>query len=103
VRLTWTRIAQNENHKEVYALANEMLERVGKFMEKYVELGSRLEAAAKSYSQGYDKLKDGGHSIPGTCRKLIKMGAKMEKRRNVPESLLGLDDKMTDDDKIIDS
>ena len=91
VRLTWSRIAQNENHKEVYALANEMLERVAKFMEKYVELGSRLDAAAKAYTQGYDKIKEGGHSIPNTCRKLIKMGAKMERRPKVPDALLGLD------------
>lgn len=96
VRLTWSRIAQNENHREVYALANEMLDRVGKFMEKYVELGNRLDALSKTYSQGYDKLKEGGQSIPGTCRKLIRMGAKMEKKRSVPESLLGLDDKIID-------
>lgn len=92
VRLTWSRIAQNENHREVYALANEMLDRVGKFMEKYVELGMKLEATSKAYSQGLDKIKEGGHSIPGTCRKLIRMGAKMEKRKNVPDSMLGLDD-----------
>lgn len=92
VCLTWSRIAQNENHREVYSLANEMLDRVGKFMEKYVELGSRLEAVSKAYSQGLDKIKEGGHSIPGTCRKLIRMGAKMEKRKNVPDSMLGLDD-----------
>ncbi len=92
VRLTWSRIAQNENHKEVYALANEMLDRVGKFMEKYVEIGSKLEAATKAYTQGFDKIKEGGHSIPGTCRKLIRMGAKMDKRKNVPPELLGLDE-----------
>ncbi|MDE6753898.1 MAG: DNA recombination protein RmuC [Muribaculaceae bacterium] len=91
VSLTWSRIAQNENHKEVYALANEMLDRVGKFMEKYAELGNKLESVSKAYTQGYDKLKEGGHSIPSTCRKLIKMGAKMERRKNVPDNLLGID------------
>lgn len=96
VSLTWSRIAQNENHKEVYALANEMLDRVGKFMEKYVELGNRLEAVTKAYNLGYDKIKEGGHSIPNTCRKLIRMGAKMEKRKNVPDNLLGIDSHETE-------
>ena len=32
INLTWTQIAQAENHEKVYALAIEMLDRVGKFM-----------------------------------------------------------------------
>ena len=35
INLTWTQIAQAQNHEKVYALANEMLDRVGQFMKKY--------------------------------------------------------------------
>ena len=39
INLTWTQIAQAQNHEKVYALANEMLDRVGQFMKKYQAIG----------------------------------------------------------------
>ncbi len=90
VHLTWSQITQNENHQRVFALANEMLDRVGTFMEKYAAIGKSIDALVKSYDEGYRKIQENGHSIPQTCRKLIKMGAKMERRKNVPDPLLGL-------------
>ena len=41
INLTWTQITQVQNHEKVYALANEMLDRVGQFMKKYQALGQR--------------------------------------------------------------
>lgn len=90
VHLTWTQIAQTENHQQVFDLANEMLDRVGKFMEKYVAIGKSVDSLVKSYDEGYKKLREDGYSIPQTCRKLIKLGAKMDQRKNVADNLLGL-------------
>ena len=39
INLTWTQIAQAQNHEKVYALANEMIDRVGQFMKKYQAIG----------------------------------------------------------------
>lgn len=79
VSMTWTQIAQAQNHEKVFDLANEMLERVGQFMKKYEEIGKKLSDAAKSYDEGKKKLQEGGHSIPQTCDKLIKLGARQSK------------------------
>ena len=76
INLTWTHIAQAENHEKVYELANEMLDRVGKFIKHYESIGKALENAQKAYDDGEKKLAQGGHSIVLTCTKLEKLGAK---------------------------
>lgn len=92
VNLTWQQLEQAANHEKVYALAQEMLDRVAAFMKSYTEIGTRLEAARKSYDDGYAKLRDGGQSIPGTSRKLITLGAKYKKQvKGVDPALLGLE------------
>ena len=76
INLTWTPIAQAENHEKVYELANEMLDRVGKFIKSYESIGKALENAQKAYDDGEKKLLPGGQSILQTCAKLEKLGAK---------------------------
>ena len=99
VSLTWQQIAQTENHKKVYDLANEMMTRVGAFMKAFTDIGASLDKAAKSYSDGLRKLEPGGQSIPTTCRKLIDLGAKVPKiPKGVDPQLLGLSDSDTQPD-----
>ncbi len=92
INLTWMQIAQNENHEKVYSLANEMLNRVGQFMDKFTVIGRSLQTASKAYEDGFAKLSDRGQSIPQTCSKLIRLGAKQQRRKGVPDTLLGLDE-----------
>lgn len=85
VSLTWTQIAQAENHERVYALANEMLDRVGQFMKKYQAIGKALDAAHKAYEDGDKKLQPSGQSILQTCAKLQKLGAKQSTTNPLPQ------------------
>ena len=85
INLTWTQIAQAQNHEKVYALANEMLDRVGQFMKKYQALGKALDSAAKAYEDGEKKLLPTGQSILQTCAKLKKLGAKASERNPLPQ------------------
>lgn len=93
VNLTWTQIVQAENHEKVYALANEMLDRVGQFMKKYQAMGKALESAQKAYEEGEKKLLPSGQSILQTCAKLQKLGAKQSTTNPLPqiEQALGND------------
>ena len=84
INLTWTQIAQAQNHEKVYALANEMLDRVGQFMKKYQAIGKALENATKAYEDGEKKLLPGGQSILQTCGKLEKLGAKQSDKNPLP-------------------
>ena len=93
IDLTWRQIAQAENHEKVYRLADEMLDRVAKFMEKFSEIGTRLKGVEKVYDEAFAKLKESGPGIPSTCRKLVEMGARPKKMpKGVSPSLLGLAD-----------
>ena len=85
INLTWTQIAQAQNHEKVYALANEMLDRVGQFMKKYQAIGKALDNAAKAYEDGEKKLLPTGQSILQTCAKLTKLGAKTSDRNPLPQ------------------
>ena len=85
INLTWTQIAQAQNHEKVYALANEMLDRVGQFMKKYQAIGKALDNATKAYEDGEKKLQPTGQSILQTCAKLKKLGAKTSDRNPLPQ------------------
>ena len=85
INLTWTNIAQAENHEKVYELANEILDRVGKFMKSYESIGKAIENAQKAYEEGEKKLTPGGHSIINSCAKLEKLGAKQSKNNPIPQ------------------
>ena len=87
VSLTWTQVAQAHNHERVYELANEMLDRVGIFMERYDAIGKAIEKASYEYGEGKKKLLPSGQSIINTSNKLIKLGAKNSDRHPVPELL----------------
>lgn len=76
VNMTWTQVAQAQNHEEVYKLANEMIDRVGMFLERYNAIGKALEKAQSEYDLGLTKLDPKGQSIINTSSKLIKLGAK---------------------------
>lgn len=93
IDVTWRNITQAENHQEVYKLANEMLDRVQAFVGTFVKIGSELDAARKAYDDSFKKLQPGGQSIPYTCSKLIKLGAKHSKTnpKGIDPELLGLE------------
>ena len=83
INLTWTHIAQAENHERVYELANEILDRVGKFMACYENIGEAINRAQRAYDEGGKKLAPSGQSIIQSCAKLEKLGAKQSKRNPI--------------------
>ena len=91
VSLTWTQVAQAHNHEKVYELANEMIDRVGLFMEKYEGLGKALKKASDEYEDGKKKLIPQGQSIINTSGKLIKLGAKNSDKHPI-KALLDIDE-----------
>lgn len=102
IDMTWRQIAQAQNHQKVYTLASEMLDRVGAFMSKFTAIGSKLADAEKSYKEALAKLEDRGQSIPVTCNKLIKMGAKPKKQpKGVAPELLGIYEDSDDDELLV--
>ncbi len=85
ISMTWTQVAQAQNHEKVYELANEMLDRVGKFMKNYQSIGEAITKAQKAYDDGEKKLDVKGQSILQTCAKLQKLGAKQSNKNPLPQ------------------
>lgn len=81
VNLTWRQIEQAKNHEKVYALANEMIERVALFTKHYSTIGDHLKKVIEAYNNGERKLVPEGQSIIQTCRKLEKLGAKVNSKK----------------------
>ena len=91
VRMTWTQVAQAQNHEKVYELANEMIDRVGIFLQKYEGLGKALRKASDEYEDGLKKLEPQGQSILNTSKKLIQLGAKNSGKHPI-KALVDIDD-----------
>lgn len=84
INLTWTQIIQAQNHEMVYALANEMLNRVGQFWKEYEAMGRALKKVNEAYENGQKKITDGGQSINTTANQLIKLGARQSDKNPLP-------------------
>ncbi len=76
INLTWQQIAQVENYKQVFDLADEMIKRVKQFSKAYKDMGDALVKAQNAYNEGAKKLSPSGQSILKTCDKLKELGAK---------------------------
>ena len=79
ISINWRQQAQAENQEKVFKLADEMLTRVRQFTDKFCAIGKALDAARSAYDDAGRKLDDKGQSIPVTCNKLVKLGAKFDK------------------------
>lgn len=91
VKLTWTQVAQAQNHEKVFALASEMIDRIGLFMERYKAIGKALGKATEEYEDGRKSLAPQGKTIINTAGKLMKLGAR-DSRTHPVKPLLDIDD-----------
>lgn len=81
IRMTWTRVTQLKHQEEVYALATEMVKRVGMFYSHFRTVGLALDKVHDEYRQACDKLENKGNSIIVTANQLIRLGAKAGKEK----------------------
>lgn len=83
IQLTWNKYQQDTNIAEITKAAEDMIERVGLFYDSYKELGTRLKAVCKEYNAGINKLEDSGRSITTSARKVMQIGAKRAKGKEL--------------------
>lgn len=74
IRITWTHIDQEQNHKRLYELAQEMIERTGNFLKEYDTIGENLQDALDAFESSRKKLLPGGRSIGTTANQILKLG-----------------------------
>lgn len=91
LQIAWTQQRQAENQEQVFGLANTLVERVGLFIERFEKIGKNVEAVQKSYDEARKSL-SGNQSFVSSARRLVKMGAKENPRRRLPDDDGGEDE-----------
>lgn len=74
IRITWTHIDQEQNHRRIYELAQEMIERTGNFLSEYDSVGRNIRLALDSFDSSRKKLLPGGRSIGTTASQILALG-----------------------------
>lgn len=85
IELAWTQVQQARNQEEVFELANQLLKRMGDFFKLFEEVGGKIEQASQAFLSAQKKLHTGQQSIVGSANKLIRLGAKPDPKKPIPE------------------
>ena len=85
MHLTWNKYRHDTRIQEITAAAQMMMDRVADFYNHYIELGKKLSDAGKAYNAGVGKLREGGHSISTSAKKVIDLGGKLSKGKVLTE------------------
>lgn len=84
LEIAWIQRRQTENQEKVFGLANLMIDRVGDFVERFEDIGDKVDKLQKSYDSAHTKL-TGNQSMLVPARKLVNMGAKENPKHPLPE------------------
>ena len=91
IHIAWVQNQQAENQEKVFGLAEQLLDRLGDFVQRYNDLGTKIEAVQKAYDNTNNKLVTGRQSVVQKGRELIDLGAKENANRKIPMPELGLE------------
>lgn len=81
IRITWTHIDQEQNHKRLFELAQEMINRTGLFLKEYDKIGRNLQDAMNAFDNGKKKLLPSGMSISNTANNILRLNIGIENRK----------------------
>lgn len=85
IKMTWTKVDQLQHQEQLYALADEMVKRVGMFYDHFKSVGKTIDTLQTEYGDACDKLEDKGNSIIVTAKQVIKLGAKAHDKYALPD------------------
>ena len=91
IHIAWVQNQQAENQEKVFGLAEQLLDRLGDFVQRYNDLGNKIEAVQKAYESTNNKLMTGRQSVVQKGRELVDLGAKENANRRIPMPEVGLE------------
>ena len=92
IHLAWVQNQQAENQEKVFGVAEQLLDRLGDFIQRYTKLGEHLELVRKDFDSAGNKLYVGRQSVVQNGRELIDLGGKENPNRRIPKAELSLED-----------
>ena len=91
IHIAWVQNQQAENQEKVFGLAEQLLDRLGDFVQRYNDLGNKIEAVQKAYESTNNKLISGRQSVVQKGRELVDLGAKENANRKIPMPEVGIE------------
>jgi DNA recombination protein RmuC len=98
IHLAWVQNQQAENQEKVFGVAEQLLDRLGDFIQRYTKLGEHLELVRKDFDSAGNKLYVGRQSVVQKGRELIDLGGKENPNRRIPKAELSLEDNTKNND-----
>ena len=86
IHLAWVQNQQAENQEKVFGVAEQLLDRLGDFIQRYTKLGEHLELVRKDFDSAGNKLYVGRQSVVQKGRELIDLGGKENPNRRIPKA-----------------
>ena len=91
IHIAWVQNQQAENQEKVFGLAEQLLDRLGDFVQRYNDLGDKLHKVQEAYDSANNKLITGRQSVAQKGRELVDLGAKENPNRKIPMPEVGLE------------
>ncbi len=85
IHIAWVQNQQAENQERVFGVAEQLLDRLGDFIQRYNRLGERLDALHKEFDAAGNKLFTGRQSVVQKANELKSLGAKENANRRIPK------------------
>jgi DNA recombination protein RmuC len=90
IHLAWVQNQQAENQEKVFGIAEQLLDRLGDFIQRYNKVGEQIDQARKAFDYSTNKLVEGRQSVVQKGRELVDLGAKENPNRRIPKAEHGL-------------
>lgn len=86
IHIAWVQNQQAENQEKVFGIAEQLLDRLGDFIQRYNKMGEHLELLRKDFDSAGNKLFVGRQSVVQKGRELVDMGTKENPNRRIPKA-----------------
>ena len=83
LEMTWRQVRQAENQEEIMKVADEVVNRVQMFYERFLDVEDQLEKTRKAFDSLKTNTSPSGKSIITAASKLLDHGAKQHPKRKV--------------------
>ena len=86
IHIAWVQNQQAENQERVFGVAEQLLDRLGDFIQRYQKVGEQLEQVRKTYDFSVNKLNEGRQSVVQKANELKQLGAKENPNHRIPQT-----------------
>ena len=86
IHIAWVQNQQAENQEKVFGIAEQLLDRLGDFIQRYQKMGEHLDQVHRDFESAGNKLFSGRQSVVQKGRELVDLGAKENANRRIPKA-----------------